>query len=81
MTLPDIGMVHGRMLVTAWDFGVENVDDTAVRALMSAVEVSYYRHLKSYFLYGLYLHEKLPFLVCYIKNGHLQKKVILHKTQ
>lgn len=40
LLLPDIGMVHGRLIVTAWDFGVENVEDDAVKLLMQAVQVS-----------------------------------------
>ena len=39
MTLPDIGMVHGRMIVTAWDLGLDNVEDNAVRIMMNAIEV------------------------------------------
>ena len=39
MLLPDIGMVHGRMIVTAWDYGLDKVEDNAVRLLMEAVEV------------------------------------------
>ena len=39
MLLPDIGMVHGRMIVTAWDYGLDKVEDNAVRLLMKAVEV------------------------------------------
>ena len=32
-------MVHGRMIVTAWDYGLDKVEDNAVRLLMKAVEV------------------------------------------
>ena len=39
MLLADIGMVHGRMIVTAWDYGLDKVEDNAVRLLMKAVEV------------------------------------------
>ena len=35
--LPDLGMLHGRLLVTAWDFGLEDVTDTAVKLLLQAV--------------------------------------------
>ena len=42
MLLPDIGMVHGRMIVTAWDYGLDKVEDNAVRLLMVAVEVIFY---------------------------------------
>lgn len=38
MTLPDIGMVHGRMIITAWDAGLDNVEDDAVRIMMQAIE-------------------------------------------
>jgi len=40
MCLPDIGLVHGRMIVTAWDFGLDDVDDTAVKLVMEGVQVS-----------------------------------------
>lgn len=43
MTLPDTGMVYGRMLVTGWDFGVESVDDQSVNVVMQAVEVAFPR--------------------------------------
>lgn len=39
MVLPDIGMIHGRLMVTAWDFGLEDVNDDVVRALMLAIEI------------------------------------------
>lgn len=39
MLLPDIGMVHGRTIVTVWDYGLEKVEDNAVRLIMKAVEV------------------------------------------
>ena len=39
MLLPDPGMVHGRMLVTAWDYGLDTVDDTSVKVVMHALEV------------------------------------------
>jgi len=38
MLLPDIAMVHGRLVVTAWEFGLDSVDDDAVHLLMMAVE-------------------------------------------
>merc|ERR1712002_584789 len=38
MLLPDIGMVHGRMMVSAWDYGLDFVDDNAVRIMMHAIE-------------------------------------------
>jgi len=37
--LPDVGLIHGRMIVTAWDYGLEDVDDDAIRLLLLAVEV------------------------------------------
>ena len=40
MCLPDIGLVHGRMIVTAWDFGLDDVDDTAVKLVMEGVQVN-----------------------------------------
>lgn len=39
MLLPDIGMVHGRTIVAAWDYGLDKVEDNAVRLVMKAVEV------------------------------------------
>jgi len=42
MFLPDISMVHGRIIVAAWEFGLEDVDDDAVHLLMRAIEVSKY---------------------------------------
>ena len=40
MILPDIGVIHGRMIVTAWDMGLESLEDDAVRLVVHAVEVS-----------------------------------------
>lgn len=40
MTLPDVSMVHGRMFVTAWDCGLDSVEEDAVKLLMIAIEVS-----------------------------------------
>ena len=39
-------MVHGRMIVTAWDYGLEAVEDNAVRIIMQAVEVGHRKFLK-----------------------------------
>nr|ACO12302.1 Transcriptional adapter 1-like protein [Lepeophtheirus salmonis] len=36
--LPDTGLVHGRMLVSAWEEGLEGVEDAAVELTLSAVE-------------------------------------------
>ncbi|KAH9492877.1 Transcriptional adapter 1 [Bulinus truncatus] len=36
--LPDITMVHGRMLVCAWETGLADVQDTAVHLVMIALE-------------------------------------------
>ncbi|XP_048777709.1 transcriptional adapter 1-like [Ostrea edulis] len=38
MVLPDITMVHGRMLVCAWEVGLEEVTDSTVRLVMQSVE-------------------------------------------
>jgi transcriptional adapter 1 len=38
MVLPDIGLLHGRMMVAAWDYGLEGVEDNTVKLLMEAVE-------------------------------------------
>ena len=32
-------MVHGRMLVCAWETGLEEVSDTAVKLIMQSIEV------------------------------------------
>ena len=40
MCLPDIGLVHGRMIVTAWDFGLDDVEDAAVKLVMEGVQVN-----------------------------------------
>jgi len=37
-TLPDIGLIHGRLLVAAWEEGLEGVEDKAVELTMVAVE-------------------------------------------
>ncbi|KAK3793243.1 hypothetical protein RRG08_014721 [Elysia crispata] len=37
--MPDLAMVHGRMLVCAWETGLADVQDTAVKLLMLALEV------------------------------------------
>ena len=39
LLLPDIAMVHGRFIVSAWEFGLEGVQDAAVKLLSLAVEV------------------------------------------
>ncbi|GFR88976.1 transcriptional adapter 1-like protein [Elysia marginata] len=36
--MPDLAMVHGRMLVCAWETGLADVQDTAVKLLMLALE-------------------------------------------
>jgi len=42
-TLPDMVMIHGRMFLTAWDCGLDAVDDEAVSLVLNAVE----NHLKT----------------------------------
>ncbi|GAB6021934.1 Transcriptional adapter 1 [Chamberlinius hualienensis] len=37
-TLPDKVMIHGRMFVTAWDCGLDAVDDEAVELVLTSVE-------------------------------------------
>lgn len=39
MVLPDMAMIHGRLLVTAWDLGLEEVEEDAVKLLIAAVEI------------------------------------------
>ena len=48
MVLPDIGMVHGRMIVSAWDLGLDDVQDDAVRLLMQAIEVIVFTRTKAF---------------------------------
>lgn len=51
LSLPDISMIHGRLLVCAWEIGLVNVDDAVVKIVMQALEV-----------YSVPLHFQ-PFLV------------------
>jgi len=37
-TLPDIGLIHGRLLVSAWEEGIEGCEDEAVSLTMVAVQ-------------------------------------------
>ena len=37
-TLPDISLIHGRLLVAAWEEGLEGVEDAAVSLTLAAVE-------------------------------------------
>jgi len=37
--LPDVAMVHGRFIVSAWEFGLDGIQDDAVKLLSLAVEV------------------------------------------
>lgn len=39
LSLPDISMVHGRLLVSAWECGLRDVSDSAVKLVMQSVEV------------------------------------------
>ena len=39
MLLPDLGMIHGRLIVAAWSFGLDDVTDNASKMLLHAVEV------------------------------------------
>jgi len=36
--LPDISLIHGRLLVSAWEEGLEGVEEAAVKLTLSAVE-------------------------------------------
>ena len=36
--LPDVSLLHGRMLVMAWEEGLESVEDQAVQMMVSAIE-------------------------------------------
>jgi len=37
-TLPDVSLIHGRLLVAAWEEGLEGVEDEAVSLTLAAVE-------------------------------------------
>ena len=37
-TLPDIALIHGRLLVAAWEEGLEGVEDAAVQLTLAAAE-------------------------------------------
>lgn len=37
-TLPDIGLIHGRLLVAAWEEGLEGVEESAVKLALAAAE-------------------------------------------
>ena len=39
LLLPDVGMVHGRFIVSAWEFGLDGIQDDAAKLLSLAVEV------------------------------------------
>jgi len=39
LLLPDVAMVHGRFIVSAWEFGLDGVQDDAVKLLSLAIEV------------------------------------------
>jgi len=40
LLLPDAGMVHGRFIVSAWEFGLDGIQDDAVQLLTLAIEVA-----------------------------------------
>ncbi|KAL4219677.1 Transcriptional adapter 1 [Mactra antiquata] len=39
LTLPDISMIHGRLLVCAWEVGLVSVDEAVVNLIMQALEI------------------------------------------
>jgi len=39
LLLPDTAMVHGRFIVSAWEFGLDGIQDDAAKLLSLAVEV------------------------------------------
>lgn len=55
MLLPDIAMVHGRLVVSAWEFGLDGVHDDAVRLLMQAVEVRVFHRTIIFYIFGFTL--------------------------
>ena len=38
--MPDSALIHGRMLVSAWETGLADVNDSAVKIMLLALEVS-----------------------------------------
>lgn len=46
-TLPDISLIHGRLLVAAWEEGLEGVEDDAVSLTLAAVEQQLRRLISS----------------------------------
>ncbi|KAK2154424.1 hypothetical protein LSH36_269g08061 [Paralvinella palmiformis] len=62
--LPDVGLIHGRMIVTAWDYGLEDVDDDAIRLLLLAVEMQ--------------LKTILTAVLCRQNGYHLREKRFRH---
>lgn len=39
LALPDISMIHGRLLVCAWEVGLVSIDEAVIKLLMQALEV------------------------------------------
>lgn len=52
MMLPDAGLVHCRLLVTAWENGLENIHDDTVTLLFKAIQVKWLNY-KSNFCFNL----------------------------
>lgn len=46
-TLPDISLIHGRLLVSAWEEGLEGVEDAAVSLTLAAAEAQLRRLISS----------------------------------
>ena len=46
-TLPDISLIHGRLLVSAWEEGLEGVEDAAVSLTLAAAEAHLRRLVSS----------------------------------
>ena len=52
LLLPDVGVVHGRMAVAAWEFGLDSVDDECIHLLMNAIEVSVLSLMFTFFVWN-----------------------------
>lgn len=40
MLLPDIALVNGRVMVAAWEFGLDTIEDDVIHLMMIAIEVN-----------------------------------------
>ena len=64
-TLPDVSLIHGRTLVSAWEEGLEGVDDPAVELLVSAVQHQLRQIITAMITLrnGYKLRDKIPYAI------------------